>query len=101
MDQLIATLIAAVWVGIIAALVWASVVAWRRQVADDRPLPFFARLEAHGLALAQAEQAVGIHGLTLAVRRCASCQEKAACRAGRQADCPNRELFERARGAGS
>lgn len=99
MDNLVATLIGATWVAILSVVAWAGVLAWRRGLADDRPLPFFAKLQAHGLNLAHAEQAVGIHGLSHAVRRCATCAGKAACRAGQRVDCPNAEFFERAGGA--
>jgi hypothetical protein len=76
-------------------LVWGSVSAWRRQLAEDGPLPFFAKLQRRGVTVTQAEEAVGLRQLAAAVGRCATCAELKACRAGRPVDCPNRAFFER------
>ena len=89
-----------------AALVAGLLVAWRRGMRDDGPLPFFRKLEASGLSVPQAEEAIGLDGISRAVRRCAFCGAKEACRGSlrsrllrsKPVDCPNEQLFERMKG---
>jgi hypothetical protein len=91
---------------LLAALLAALVIAWRRGMSDSGPLPFFRKLEGAGLTIEQAEESIGLDGLTRAVRRCAFCGEKEACKAGllrgwigrKPVDCPNEQVFERVRG---
>ena len=59
---------------------------------DSTPLPFFARLESHGLTVAQLEETVGVYRLARAVRRCFWCSARPEC-VPSTPDCPNSELF--------
>lgn len=98
MNIIVGSAIAAAWLAILAMLAWGVVSGWRRVMEDERPLPFFGKLDALGVSVPQAQEAVGMVALSAAVRRCALCSEKAACAAGRRVACPNTELLARLRG---
>jgi uncharacterized protein DUF6455 len=104
MDTSILNPIGAAWLAVAAALVWALVHGLRRILGDDAAPPFFDMLARQGIRLAKVEALAGIRETARAVRRCALCGKKEACRAelsrgasgGRPADCPNAEMMERA-----
>lgn len=103
-DSLLPALAAGVL--LIGIAVFAFAIAWRRVMHAEAPVPFFTMLERRGLTLTQAEEALGIDGLSAGVRRCVLCGEQHACRksfafgwlASRPVDCPNEKLLERAKG---
>jgi|SRR5579871_4150220 len=108
MDTSIFNPIGAAWLAVAAALVWALVHGLRRTLGDDTPPPFFDMLKRQGIRLTKVEALAGIRETARAVRRCALCGKKEACRAelsrgasasasgGRPSDCPNAEMMERA-----
>lgn len=103
MNDLVTVLIGAAWLGILAVVGWGVVTGWRRQLADDGPLPLFRLLERAGVSAAQARTVLGVQDLAHATRSCALCASRTACEIGvaqkwldeRPAGCPNAGLFDR------
>lgn len=103
MNDMVTVLIGAAWLGILAVVAWGVVSGWRRQLADDGPLPLYRLLARSGVSAMQAEAALGIEDLARATRSCALCASRTTCDSGltggwlgeRPAACPNAGLFER------
>ena len=94
------SVLAAAMLSLVAVLLgYGLAVAWRRALRAQVPLPFYGMLRREGLSAGEAREAVGVHALALASRRCAFCAAGAPCRARLAAggpaagDCPNAGLF--------
>jgi hypothetical protein len=103
MSNLVTILIGAAWLAIFGMLVWGIVTGWRRQLAQDGPLPLFRLLARSGVSAAQAQKALRAGDLARAARSCALCASRSACESGVMggwlgeypAGCPNMQLFVR------
>lgn len=103
MATLVTAVIGVAWLTLAALLLFWFASGLRKIVAESASLPFFDLLERRGLAPDELEKAIGIHEMSRAVRRCALCGLKRACRAevSRASparwrdDCPNAAMLVR------
>lgn len=106
MSPLLGIALAAAGLSLAAAFAYGLVMAWRRAMHDDAPLPLFGMIERHGTTSEGFEAVVSAENLALAARRCAFCGSKEQCRAwlasgqqdGYPTFCPNARFFEQVNG---